>query len=188
MSCGTVARQAGRGLSRVINSWQERIKKATICESQCGYSLKEDKAIEVVSLPPYSRLLRFCHVKPTAEKAWAPVAWVDCGGTSLAALLEKTTIASSLQGRQFISGYSKMIEQDSLCYINSPSSELTVNSDDRMIIQSPDLVSFSLVATSIDNKHIRQAMTVNNLQRQRYSKDLFRNSELPIRSCSYDRA
>ena len=65
---------------------------------------------------------------------------------SLAALLEKTTIASSLQGRQFISGYSKMIEQDSLCYINSPSSELTVNSDDRMIIQSPDLVSFSLVA------------------------------------------
>ena len=47
-----------------------------------------------------------------------------------------------------------MIEQDSLCYINSPSSELTVNSDDRMIIQSPDLVSFSLVATSIDNHRV----------------------------------
>ena len=51
---------------------------------------------------------------------------VDCGGTSLPALLEKTTIASSLQGQQFISGCSKMIEQDSLCYINSASSELTV--------------------------------------------------------------
>ena len=74
-----------------------------------------------------------------------------------------------------------MIEQDSLCYINSASSELTVNSDD--IIPSPDLVSFSLVATSIDNRRIRQAMTVNNLQRQGFSKDLFRNSELLIRSC-----
>ena len=29
-------------------------------------------------------------------------------------------------------------------------------------------------------------MTVNNLQRQEYSKDLFRNSELLISSCSYD--
>ena len=56
-----------------------------------------------------------------------------------------------------------MIEQNSLCYTNSASSELTVNSDD--IIQSPDLVSFSLVA--IIN---RQA---NYLQRQGYSKDLF---------------
>ena len=133
-------------------------------------------------MPPYilaySRLLRFCHVKPAAEKAWAPV---DCGGTSLSALLEKTTITISLQGRQFISGCSKMIKQDSLCYINSASSELTVNSDD--IIPSPDLVSFSLVATSIDNRRIRQAMIVNNLQRQGYSKDLFRNSELLIRSC-----
>ena len=67
-----------------------------------------------------------------------------------------------------------MIEQDLLCYINCASSELTVNSDD--IILSPDLVSFSLVATSIDNRRVRQAMTVNNLQRQGYGKDLFRNS------------
>ena len=88
-------------------------------------------------MPPYWRTAGCC--EPAAEKAWVPV---DCGGTSLPALLEKTTIASSLQGRQFISGCSKMIEQDSLCYINSASSELTVNSDD--IIPSPDLVSFSL--------------------------------------------
>ena len=83
-----------------------------------------------------------------------------------------------------------MIEQDSLCYINSASSELTVlNSNVDDIIPSPDLVSFSLVATSIDNRRVnRQTMTVNNLQRQGYSKDLFRNSELLISSCSYDRA
>ena len=43
-----------------------------------------------------------------------------------------------------------MIEQNSLCYTNSASSELTVNSED--IIQSPDLDSFSLVATTVDNK------------------------------------
>ena len=40
-----------------------------------------------------------------------------------------------------------MIEQNSLCYINSASSELTVKCDD---IQCPDLVSFSLVATRIN--------------------------------------
>ena len=40
-----------------------------------------------------------------------------------------------------------MIEQDSLCYINSASSE---NSDDRMIIQRPDLVSFSLVPGDVN--------------------------------------
>ena len=68
-----------------------------------------------------------------------------------------------------------MIEQDPLCYINSASSELTINySDD--IIPSPDLVSFSLVATSIDNRRVyRQTMTVNNLQRQGYSKDQTQN-------------
>ena len=70
-----------------------------------------------------------------------------------------------------------MIEQNSLCYTNSASSELTVNSDD--IIQSPDLVSFSLVATTVDNKQT----SYDYLQRQGYSKDLFRNSEVPITSC-----
>ena len=68
-----------------------------------------------------------------------------------------------------------MIEQGSLSYINSALSELTVNSDD--IIPSPDLVSFSLVGTSIDNRRVGRAMTMNNLG---YTTDLFRNSELLI--------
>ena len=63
-------------------------------------------------------------ILPPRRRPWL------CGGTSLPALLEKTTIASSLQGRQFISVCFNMIEQDSLCYINSASSELTANSDD----------------------------------------------------------
>ena len=70
-----------------------------------------------------------------------------------------------------------MIEQDSLCYnTNRHRPTIAPISDD--IIPSSDLVSSSLVAT-------RQAVTVNNQQRQGYSKYLFPNLELMIRSCIY---